>query len=74
MNMWFSDIPDTLSDLLGAARFQHETLVHLVTFYKGKCATQKELIERLRREVEMLKVNLRTHLNYGVGSRLGRVS
>lgn len=67
MNMWFSDIPDSLSDLLGAAKFQHEALVHLVTFYKGKCAAQKELIERLRREMEMLKVNLHIHFDYGVG-------
>jgi hypothetical protein len=67
MNMWFSDIPDSLSDLLGAAKFQHETLVHFVTFYKAKCATQRELIDRLRREVEMLKVNLRTPFDYGMG-------
>lgn len=56
MSGWFANIPIALADMIGAAKFQHELMAHLVHFYKSKCATQKELIERLRKEVETLKV------------------
>jgi hypothetical protein len=57
MSKWFQPLPDDLSDLVGASKFQHETMARLVRFYKGKCLGQKELIERLRREVDTLKVS-----------------
>jgi hypothetical protein len=57
MNKWFQPLPDALGDLVGASKFQHETMASLVRFYKGKCLGQKELIERLRREVGTLKVS-----------------
>jgi hypothetical protein len=57
MSKWFQPLPDDLSDLVGASKFQHETMARLVRFYKGKCSGQKELIERLRREVDTLKVS-----------------
>jgi hypothetical protein len=57
MSKWFQPLPDDLSDLVGASKFQHETMARLIRFYKGKCSGQKELIERLRREVDTLKVS-----------------
>jgi hypothetical protein len=57
MSKWFQPLPDDLGDLVGASKFQHETMANLVRFYKGKCLGQKELIERLRREVDTLKVS-----------------
>lgn len=41
--------------MIGAAKFQHETMSNLIHFYKRKCMGLKELIERLRMEVENLQ-------------------
>jgi len=57
MSRWFQPLPDALSDLVGASKFQYEIMANLVKFYKDKCLGQKELIGRLRREVETLKVS-----------------
>lgn len=62
MKQWFANIPQTLEDIVGATKFQHEIMANLIRFYKGKYTSQKELIVRLRKELDMIKVRPSTLL------------
>jgi hypothetical protein len=42
--------------MVGATKFQYETMSNLIHFYKKKCMGLKELVEKLRREVEKLQM------------------
>jgi hypothetical protein len=57
MGRWFQNLPLALEDMIGTVKFQHETMSNLLRFYKSKCLNQKELIERLRRELDAIKVS-----------------
>lgn len=55
MSRWFQPLPDALLDLVGASKFQHETMANLLRFYKKKSARQNEIIEKLKSEVDTLR-------------------
>ena len=61
MSKWFHSLPDAIHGLELASKVQYETMARLIRSYKTKCASQKELIERLRKEVDTLKVRLKSH-------------
>lgn len=52
MGDWFKSVPTALADLIGAARFQQESMVSLVRFYKKKYQQQRALLERMKVELE----------------------
>ena len=69
MSDWFCNVPTRLADALGAAKFQFETLVRLVEYYKMQCGQQKVIMDRMKNEIEAVKelkrcaVGLRVHRN-----------
>ncbi|PVG00294.1 hypothetical protein CPB86DRAFT_237752 [Serendipita vermifera] len=75
MGRWFQNMPTALEDMIGSVKFQHETMANLIRFYKSKCLSQKELIDRLRRELDSLKAggNQISHANENVHDHGGNV-
>ncbi|TFK76311.1 hypothetical protein BDN72DRAFT_229024 [Pluteus cervinus] len=55
MSDWFRPIPDAIDTMAFAARFQYDTIVAQVHYYKNRCQNLKAALERSKHENHELK-------------------